>query len=150
MSVSELVRFTTRFGVFAMLASCGAKSALIVPPRDAIDDVTNECGVSGPPTPEAFVWSECETGGGQICGTWTWDPSQRVFSARWENGAIATLTLTELDDCGIVVERNDFAGSSRGLTARYVGQRQGRAVVGSVTWRGGAGNVEHGTWRASW
>lgn len=155
-----------KFVAPALLAACGAKTPLLVPlvdahtERDAISsdadapqDATAECGVDAMPTPERFQWNECETGFGPLCGVLTWDPSRRVFTAHWGNGAIATLTLVEYDDCGIVLERNDLTGSSRGLTARYVGRRQGNTVAGTVTWWWSAWSANpevHGVWNANW
>jgi hypothetical protein len=109
-------------------------------------DATPECGRSPDASPSATVWHECEP----ICGTWTWDASRHVFTASWENGAVATLTLVEFDDCQVIVDRNDYAGSSNGLTAEYVGARSGNSTQGTVTWHGRAGDVHSGMWNATW
>ncbi len=112
-------------------------------------------GVSGAwsgsrPAAPALVWRETESGvAGTFYGTWTWDATRKQFSARWNNGAIANITIVRDDGTNVVLRRMDPSGASATMTAEYVGRRQGNTIRGTMTlyYRGGKST---GTWSASW
>jgi hypothetical protein len=91
---------------------------------------------------------ECEAGRARICGTWTLEGGR--YRARWENGATAVITVPRFDANRVTLARDDYAGTSAGMTALYEGTVSGRTVRdGRVTWRQG-GNEWRGTWEAEW
>jgi len=90
---------------------------------------------------------ECETYTSEICGTWTLEGG--YFRAVWDNGAKVTMNVEQFDNNAVVFARQDDQGSSAGMTARYVGQRTGNHIEGSVIWS--RNGIEwSGTWKADW
>jgi hypothetical protein len=91
---------------------------------------------------------------GSFTGVWSWDGSG--YSAKWSNGAVATIEIKNFTAASVVLDRTDTSTSvSAGLTAVYTGQiaSDGKSIVnGSVTWTwpGVAGYPTTGTWNASW
>src|SRR5262249_41031315 len=74
--------------------------------------------------------SECESG---ICGVWTFTGKQGV--GKWQNGAVADLTVEHYEVGSLVIRRTDPAGSQgAGLTAVYSGSIQGHCIEGTVDW----------------
>jgi hypothetical protein len=119
---------------------------------ERVSDFSNPSGVSstvqsGPSASVPNSLQECETSTSEICGTWT--VQGRQINAVWDNGAEATLNVEQFDNNAIVITRQDTAGTSAGLTARYVGIPTGNHVKGSVTWNWN-GNTWSGTWKADW
>ncbi|TFH48350.1 MAG: hypothetical protein E4G89_06430 [Methanothrix sp.] len=119
---------------------------------ERVSDFSNPSGVSstvqsGPSASVPNSLQECETSTSEICGTWTVQGSQ--INAVWDNGAEATLDVEQFDNNAVVITRQDTAGSSAGLTARYVGIPTGNHVEGSVTWNWN-GATWSGTWTADW
>lgn len=94
-------------------------------------------------------WAESESYTNTISGTWTLNAETRLFQARWQNGAQATLQLEKFSEDEVIVTRHDASGTSAGLSARYVGKRSGRRASGTVTWQW-QGRTWSGTWEASW
>lgn len=106
--------------------------------------------VAGPATPVAVVWRESESSNiGTFTGTWTWNPTRKQFSAKWNNGAQAMLSVVSDDGRTVVLRRFDPSGASATMSAEYIGVRSGNTIRGTVTWfyRGGKNS---GTWSASW
>jgi hypothetical protein len=93
----------------------------------------------------AESWRQSETGTSTIRGTWDWDAANKLYHARWENGATATIRVDELANGRAVMTRIDKGNS--GFTARYVGTRQGNTFSGTVTWSY-QGRSWSGSWRA--
>ena len=119
---------------------------------ERVSDFSNPSGVSSTVQSGTSVsipnsLQECETSTSEICGTWTVQGSQ--INAVWDNGAEATLNVEQFDNNAVVITRQDTAGTSAGLTARYVGIPTGNHVKGSVTWNWN-GNTWSGTWKAHW
>lgn len=91
---------------------------------------------------------------GSFHGTWTLHSGQ--YSAQWNNGARAVLTVGSFTPQSVVLNRTDTSDSvSRGLTAVYTGQiasTSDRIENGHVTWTwpGVPGYPATGTWSASW
>jgi hypothetical protein len=72
---------------------------------------------------------ECE---GRVCGTWVFNC--RSGTARWANGATATLTVKRFDGDTVVLSRTDMPGTtSAGLAARYEGVCRDNEIWGTVT-----------------
>jgi hypothetical protein len=94
------------------------------------------------PAAPPHVLRQSETGAATYRGTWTWDDSRKVYVARWENGAEATLRVVRSDGRDMEIIRTDTAG---GLTARYLGKKAGDTVRGTVEWTVG-GKTWAGTW----
>jgi hypothetical protein len=96
------------------------------------------------------VVRSCETSRyGTFCGTWVWNGE--YFDASWENGATAKLMVERFDENLVILTREDDAGESMGLTARYEGNPNGNAIEdGIVTgrWHWNAGRMHNQTW--SW
>jgi hypothetical protein len=113
---------------------------------DKFDDFSNTVQ-SKPSISVPNSLQECETYTSEICGTWTVQGSQ--INAVWDNGAEATLNVEQFDKNTVVITRQDIAGSSAGLTARYEGVLTGNHVEGSVTWNWN-GATWSGTWTADW
>lgn len=91
---------------------------------------------------------ECETYTSTVCGTWTLQSGQ--YSASWDNGATAMITVENWGTTGVVLTRYDSGGSSAGLSARYEGQINGNTIEnGKVTWTW-KGSTWSGTWNANW
>jgi hypothetical protein len=82
-----------------------------------------------PAQPIPSKMSECE---GNTCGTWTFNGHDG--KARWQNGAIANLTVQRFDSAVVVIKRIDVGGSTPGLTAMYTGTLHGNRIEGNVTW----------------
>ena len=114
--------------------------------NDKVDDFSNTVQ-SKPSISVPNSLQECETYTSEICGTWTVQGSQ--INAVWDNGAEATLNVEQFDNNAVVITRQDIAGSSAGLTARYEGVLTGNHVDGSVTWNWN-GATWSGTWIADW
>jgi len=91
---------------------------------------------------------------GPFSGTWLLDNGQ--YNARWDNGAIAVITVASFTPQSVVLYRTDTPDSvSAGLTAVYTGQMSstGDSVEnGSVTWTwpGVPGYPVTRNWSASW
>ncbi len=108
-------------------------------------------GQSLPPVANAGVIYECEN---SFCGAWTWDNGHYV--GRWDNGAIATLTVQSFTAQSVILNRTDTSLSvSSGLTAIYMGKisGQGNSIVdGSVTytWPGHGSFPQTLTWGGIW
>lgn len=98
------------------------------------------------PTSPPSLITEMENG---VCGTWTFENGPGG-SARWENGALATVTVKRLDDDQIEITRTDNTDSvSPGLTATYSGKRNGDRVYGTVTWNRNGTSTGTGNWSAT-
>lgn len=93
------------------------------------------------------VWRECEISHRTYCNTWSWDMDKQQFNMRGDNGAIAVLKLEQHDENQVILSRYDDGGPSAGMTARYVGRRDGDTMQGSVTWTW-QGRTWSGTWNA--
>jgi hypothetical protein len=93
------------------------------------------------------VWKQSETRRSTMHGTWTWVEQSKYFAARWQNGSVAVVKVERLDKDQVVLTRTDTQGTTAGLTARYVGRRQGNRVQGTVEWTY-QGLTAPGTWRA--
>ena len=98
--------------------------------------------------PQSQSWNECESYETEICGTWTWDPSQNAFAALWQNGATALVRVESNAGGQTVLTRYDTAPASAGFAARYVGTWSGNTISGGVTWSW-QGRSWSGTWRAT-
>lgn len=99
--------------------------------------------------PEMRELRQCETSIDRtVCGTWTWDSANGHYLARWENGASATLKLDHYDGNQLIVSRDDDAGPTPGMTARYVAARAGASFRGTVNWSW-RGRSSGGTWEAT-
>jgi len=89
-------------------------------------------------------WAVCEP----ICGTWTRQGESSTWNGAWQNGAVATLTMT-VSGRSVTVLRDDTAGVSRGLKATYTGTitPSGQIENGRVEWRWPQGfGTRNGTW----
>ncbi len=89
------------------------------------------------------VWNQSETpdvimpgtADRTVDGVWTWDAARKQATARWNNGAEATINVVTDDGKTIVMCRFDRTGSAVGMVADYVGVRQGNKISGKVFWR---------------
>ncbi len=96
-------------------------------------------------------WSECETGINTntptVCGTFIRQADTGLWSASWENGALATLSIT-LDGSNITIVRTD---TNSGLRATYYGvlAADGLTASGVVSWCCDSGGPRVGTWVAN-
>lgn len=86
-------------------------------------------------------WQTCETYASEVCGTWTRQGTSNTWTARWQNGATASLTITASGDV-VTVQRSDPSG----LRATYQGTLDGTRVGGSVTWCCDSLGTRSGTW----
>lgn len=96
------------------------------------------------------TWHETEESEfGVFHSTWAW-AGERDLRASWQNGSTADLKLTAFDGRHVVVTRNDPAGSSQGLSARYEGTLGEDGMIrGSFTFEFQNGKTKHeGTWTA--
>ncbi len=116
----------------------GSPPPPVIPPGASSD----RAGVAG------AVWKQREKYRETISGTWTLQSDRRTFKAKWGNGAEATLTLETLTRTRVIVTREDKSGVSKGLKARYEGNRDGNYVQGSVNWTWADGKKGKGTWSA--
>jgi len=117
---------------FALYRSAAATPAIL-------DDVATRPGA---------VWKQSETFRSEIGGTWTLQANGRTFKAKWNNGASADLTLDVFNATEVVVSRHDKEGVSKGLKAKYTGQRVGKKVAGDVDWTWANGETGKGKWSA--
>jgi hypothetical protein len=91
---------------------------------------------------------------GPFVGVWSW--TGQGYSATWNNGAAAILTVQSFTSASVIIERTDLRRSvSAGLTATYTGQISdaGNSIVnGRVTWTwpGHRGYPATGKWTATW
>lgn len=120
----------------------------IAPQAQATDAVSHAAAAPAPAPQPALYWQQTETGDATFHGTWAWDVARQQFNASWNNGASAALKYQRNDRDQVILTRTDYAGSSKGLTARYVGTRTSSGIEGTVEWRWG-NNVRRGSWKAS-
>lgn len=104
---------------------------------------------SGPPKTLPRQLRQCETYNSTISGDWVWDSTSQCYKAKWENTAESDILVEKYTRSKIVFTRNDKAGQSAGLTARYegswdVGKQEFSGIV-TWTWNG---TKWKGTWRA--
>lgn len=84
------------------------------------------------------IWNQAETpdsGERTVDGVWTWDAARKQATARWSNGAMATINVVTDDGKTVVLCRYDTTGSAVGMVADYVGVRNGNTISGKVFWR---------------
>jgi hypothetical protein len=88
----------------------------------------------------------CERKISMVCGTWTLNGDK--YSATWEDGSTADITIVRFQPGSGEFRRVDF-GKNAGLTATYIGAVEGRTLVGQVYWSI-QGTSEVGRWTAEW
>jgi len=93
-----------------------------------------------------ITMTECE--GTNNCATWTFLGKQG--NGQWPSGAVANLSVENLDGDTVVIRRADSTGSAAGLTAVYNGTRHGDRIGGEFTssWPG-HWNSMSGNWYAT-
>jgi hypothetical protein len=99
-------------------------------------------GPEGPP-PQMLV---CEKNNSTVCGTWTRNGNK--YSATWEDGATAYITVVRFQPGHVEFRRVDF-GKNPDFTATYIGTISGRTAAGTVTWSM-QGTIATGTWTSEW
>jgi hypothetical protein len=116
------------------------------------------CGGSGtdhtePSLPSAINETETNANGFTATAAWKRNGHSMTYAGTADNGAVETLTVTEWNtrSSGVVIDRSDLSGSSKGLTAKYVGSlgASGSSVSGTVEWKS-PGFDTLGTWSATW
>jgi hypothetical protein len=93
-------------------------------------------GTQSPANPVPFMIAMCEDSDG--CSNWSFQGKQGI--GRWADGAVANLTVEQLDTNTVSIRRADTAGIAKGLTALYTGTRTGDWIEGTVaaSWPGHA------------
>jgi len=134
MEVADLERLRESFS----RAVDGAPSL----PRPAAPPAPAGQAQSIPPT-----WQMTETLYEPVSGVWRLRPGGAQLDASWANGAQGIITIEKWSPDEVVLTRFDPSGVSAGLTARYVGKRQGSLIRGTVTWYGRDAEF-NGTWEA--
>lgn len=101
---------------------------------------------TGPELPS--VISVCETNTGRVCATWT--RSGDGYDAQFDQGSVARIEVENFRDEFVHFSRTDYAGTSEGMTAVYMGTVTGTGVErGLVTWTHN-GVTFSGYWTADW
>lgn len=107
------------------------------------------------PAPDPYphlpqIIEECETNTAEVCGTWTRIRNTNLYNALWSQGSRALITAERFDAGGIVFTREDFAGPTPAMRARYEGELTGNTVVGGMVVWTDRGVTIDGTWHAEW